>query len=88
MVLERVCARAKELRAVPVAVTFAPIPRAYFAPTPQLSSAREKIRALCDAGMERVLLLRFNAAMAATTAEDFIMRVLVERLAAREVLIG
>lgn len=87
-VLERVRERAGDLGATPVAVTFAPIPRAYFAEVPTLCSPREKIRALVDAGMQRVLLLRFNAAMAAMSAEDFIARVLVERLAAREVWIG
>ena len=87
-VLERVRERAADLRATPVAVTFAPIPRAYFAEVPQLASPREKIRALIGAGMERVLLLRFNAALAAMTAEDFIAKVLVERLRAREVWIG
>ena len=87
-VLERVRERAQNLHAVPVAVSFAPIPRTYFAEVPQLSSPREKIKALIDAGMERVLLLRFNAALAAMTAEEFIARVLVERLAAREVWIG
>lgn len=86
--LERARERAENLRAIPVAVTFAPIPRAYFAEVPQLTSPREKIEALIGAGMQRVLLLRFNAAMAATTAEDFIARILVERLAAREVWIG
>ena len=87
-VLERVRERAQGMRATPVAVTFAPIPRAYFAEVPQLNSPREKIRALIDAGMQRVLLLRFNAALARLSAEDFIARVLVERLAAREVWIG
>jgi riboflavin kinase/FMN adenylyltransferase len=87
-VLERVCERAQRLRATPVAVSFSPIPRAYFAEVPQLTSPREKIKALIDAGMERVLLLRFNAALAAMTAQDFVARVLVDRLAAREVWIG
>jgi riboflavin kinase/FMN adenylyltransferase len=87
-VLDRVGERAQKLHAVPVAVSFWPIPRAYFAEVPQLSSPRDKIKALIDAGMERVLLLRFNGALAAMTAEDFIARVLVERLAAREIWIG
>ena len=87
-VLERVRERAADLKSMPVAISFAPIPRAYFAEVPQLTSPREKIRALLDAGMERVLLLRFNAALAAMTAEDFIARVLVDRLRAREVWIG
>ena len=87
-VLERVRVRADELRASAVAVTFAPIPRAYFAEAPQLSSPREKIKALVDAGIDRILMLRFNAALAAMSAEDFIARILVERVAAREVWIG
>jgi riboflavin kinase/FMN adenylyltransferase len=87
-VLERVRGRAEHLRALPVAVSFSPIPRAYFAELPQLSSPREKIGALIASGMERVLLLRFNASMAAMAAEDFIASVLVERLAAREVWVG
>jgi riboflavin kinase/FMN adenylyltransferase len=88
MVLELVRERAQKLRATPVAISFAPIPRAYFAEVPQLTSPREKLRALLAAGMERVLLLRFNAALAAMTAEDFIARVLAERVAAREVWVG
>jgi len=87
-VLERVRARASDLRSTPVAVSFAPIPRAYFAEVPQLTSPREKIKALIDAGMQRVLLLRFNAQLADMTAEDFIARVLVDRLATREVWVG
>ncbi|HSE11630.1 MAG TPA: bifunctional riboflavin kinase/FAD synthetase [Rudaea sp.] len=88
-VLERVRARAEELRATPVAVTFAPIPRVFFGQAvPQLTTVREKIAALIDAGMQRVLLVRFNADFAAMSAEDFIQRVLVERLAAREVWVG
>ncbi len=87
-VLERVRERASDLKAMAVAVSFAPIPRAYFAEVPQLTSPREKICALGAAGMDGVLLLRFNAALAAMTAEDFIARVLVERLRAREVWIG
>jgi riboflavin kinase/FMN adenylyltransferase len=88
-VLDRVCARAEELHATPVAVTFAPIPRLYFGQdVPQLTTVREKIVALLGAGMQRVLVLRFNAEFAAMPAEDFIRRVLVNRLAAREVWVG
>jgi riboflavin kinase / FMN adenylyltransferase len=87
-VLERVVERAQDLRAVPVSVTFAPIPRAYFAEVPELTSVREKVQALIAAGMQRVLLLKFDAKMAMTSAGDFVSRVLVERLAAREVWVG
>jgi len=88
-VLDRVRARAEALHATPVAVTFAPIPRVYFGrDVPQLTTVREKLKALFGAGMQRVLMLRFNAELAAMSAEDFIAKVLVNRLAAREVWVG
>lgn len=89
-VLDHVCRRAAELNLDPAAISFEPIPREFFArgALARLSSAREKIDQLFAAGVERLLLLRFNAKLAAMSAEDFVADVLVARLAAREVLIG
>jgi riboflavin kinase/FMN adenylyltransferase len=71
-------------------VSFEPLPRAYFSPrpVPRISSVRDKLRGFAAAGMEQTLLLRFNRALTAMSAEDFVRRVLVERLAAREVWVG
>ena len=88
-VIDRVVAQAKSLAAMPIAVTFAPIPRAYFgAGVAQVTSAREKVDLLLKAGIERVLLLRFDASLAAMSAESFIEQIIVRRLAAKEVLVG
>lgn len=88
--LAEVCVRAAALGAVPTVVSFEPLPRAYFAkaPLPRISSTREKLAGFAAAGIEQALLLRFNAALTAMAAEDFVRRVLVERLAAREVWVG
>lgn len=88
--LAQVHERALALGVEPVVVSFEPLPRAYFSrePLPRLSSVREKLRGFDAAGMTQALLLRFNAALAAMSAEDFVRRVLVERLAAREVWVG
>ena len=88
--LAQVRERADELGLTPVAVSFEPLPRAYFSPepVPRLSSVREKLRGFDAAGMQEVLLLRFNGALTAMSAEDFVRRVLVDRLAAREVWVG
>jgi riboflavin kinase/FMN adenylyltransferase len=88
--LAQVCRRAHALGCTPVVVSFEPLPRAFFSaqPLPRLSSVREKLRGLAAAGMEQVLLLRFNTALTMMPAEDFVQRVLVERLAAREVWVG
>lgn len=89
-VLDHVCRRAAELNLDPAAVTFEPVPREFFArgALARLSSARDKIVNLFDAGITRLLMLRFDARLAAMSAEAFVAEVLVGRLAAREVLVG
>jgi len=88
--LAQVRERARELDCSPVVVSFEPLPRAFFSPepVPRLSSVREKLRGFDAAGMEHALLLRFNRELTAMPAADFVQRVLVDRLAAREVWVG
>ena len=90
-VLTRVRERAQALGLPSIVVSFEPLPREFFAPArkvPRLSSRREKIAQFVAAGIDRVLLLRFNAALAAMSARDFIERVLAARLNAKEVWVG
>ena len=88
--LRRVRERASACGLIPAVVSFEPLPRAFFSrtPLPRLSSLREKLCGFRDAGIERALLLRFDAALAAMGAEDFVREVLVERMNAREVWVG
>lgn len=74
-----------------LAISFAPIPREFFAHgalVPRLATVREKIEGFGECGIARVLLLRFDAALAAMSAEAFIEKVLVERSGAREIWVG
>jgi riboflavin kinase/FMN adenylyltransferase len=90
-VLARVRERAQAAGLLSVAASFEPLPREFFAharKVPRLSSAREKIAQFAEAQIDRVLLLRFNAALAAMSAQDFVERVLVARLNAKEVWVG
>jgi riboflavin kinase/FMN adenylyltransferase len=88
--LTHVRKRAQTLGCAPVVVSFEPLPRAFFSTEPlaRLSSVREKLKGFAAAGMEQALLLRFNRALTAVSAEDFVQRVLVDRLATREVWVG
>lgn len=84
-------AQAQARRLDTVALSFEPLPRAYFAPSSppaRLTPARSKFELLCAAGADAVGLLRFNTALAAMSAEDFVERVLVRGLAARVVCVG
>ncbi len=88
--LAQVRERAQALGCQPAVVSFEPLPRAYFSPSPvaRLSSVREKLQGFAAAGMAQTLLLRFNRALTAMSAEDFVRAVLVARLGTREVWVG
>ncbi|HET7266990.1 MAG TPA: bifunctional riboflavin kinase/FAD synthetase [Oleiagrimonas sp.] len=88
--LAEVRGRASALDCLPAAISFEPLPRAYFSrrPLPRLGSPRDKIEGMHAAGIERLLLLRFNHALTAMSGEDFVRKVLVERMHAREVWVG
>lgn len=75
----------------PVVISFEPTPREFFAPAaapPRLTGLREKFDMLESHGMQYLLLLRFNRALAELSAEDFIRKVLVDGLHIRHLLIG
>lgn len=83
--------RARGLDLPAVALSFEPLPREFFSkelPPPRLTLARAKAQGLSSLGCDGIGLLRFDSRMAAMSAEDFVRRVLVGRLQAREVWIG
>lgn len=89
--LARVRERASARGMAPLAVSFEPIPREFFArgaPVPRLAGAREKIAHLRSAGMSALLSLRFDAALAAMSAESFVEEILLRRCGVRELWIG
>ena len=84
-------ARARALGVAAVALSFEPLPREFFAggaSPPRLQLPRMKLGELRALGVDHVGLLRFNAALAGLSPEDFVQRLLIERLNAREVWVG
>jgi riboflavin kinase/FMN adenylyltransferase len=84
-------ARARTLGLPAVALSFEPLPREYFAGAdqpPRLLLPRAKFEGLQALGMDMVGLLRFNAALASMSAQQFIDAILIGRLSAREVWVG
>lgn len=82
---------ARGLGAPLAVVTFEPHPRRFFRPEEppfQLTPLRSKARRFESLGVDTLLALRFDAAMARVAPEAFIDKVLAQGLAARHLTIG
>lgn len=89
--VQRAVERARALGVPAVALSFEPLPREFFAgdsPPPRLQLPRMKLAEFRRLGIGLTGLLRFNAAMARLSPEDFVQCLLVSRLRAREVWVG
>ena len=84
-------ARGRELTRKTAVLTFEPHPRAVFNPGEpvfRLSDETAKVRLLASTGLDGVIVMRFDAALAALSAEDFVRKILVERFAVAGVVVG
>jgi riboflavin kinase / FMN adenylyltransferase len=82
---------AKDLQRPLAALVFEPYPREFFRPHEEpfrLTPFRAKARLLSEAGIEILIVLTFDAEMAARLAQDFVMDVLVTELQIAHVVVG
>lgn len=79
-------------RNLPLCVmTFEPHPKEFFAPSKapaRISNLRDKLEALRQCGVDRVVVEHFNARFAVQTPDEFIRDILVNGLHARWILVG
>jgi len=90
-VIEAALARAAALDGPAIAITFEPHPRKVLRPSDpvfRLTDETSKLRLLAATGLDGALVLTFDAAFAALTAEQFVARILVGRLGIRGATIG
>jgi riboflavin kinase/FMN adenylyltransferase len=83
--------RARKLGRKAAALTFAPHPRLFLRPQEplfQLSKERDKLRLLAATGLGGAIVMRFDAALAATSAADFIEKILVGKFGIGGAAIG
>ena len=83
--------QAQTLGVKTTAMTFEPHPHEFFSPQnapPRLLRWRDKLEKLTEAGVDQVFSLRFNQALAQTSAEDFVKKYLVDGLGVQHVVIG
>jgi len=90
-VIARVGQLARQRAAVASVVTFDPHPATVLAPESaplQLGTMSQRLEGLAALGIERVRVLRFDAALASETARSFVERVLVRQMRACDVVVG
>jgi len=89
--LDTLCINAERLGVPPALLTFEPHPlealRPEQAPT-RITPLRDKLAALADTPLARVLVARFGPDLSGMSAEAFIETLLIERLGVRFLLIG
>jgi len=91
VLLAKLRTKSKQLQLPSLAIIFEPQPNEYFMSqgvTARLMRFREKIEALQDQGVDRVLCLKFDHHLARQTAPAFIQQVLWEKLAIKYILVG
>jgi riboflavin kinase/FMN adenylyltransferase len=85
-ILSAVCAEARERNARAVAITFDPHPEQVLRPAraPQLiTPLAERVRLLSETGVDAILVLPFDAALAGLSPREFVERILVGALGIR-----
>jgi riboflavin kinase/FMN adenylyltransferase len=83
--------RAEALGRKAAALTFTPHPRLFLRPQEplfQLSSESAKLRLLAASGLDGAIVMKFDAALAATSAEDFVANILARVLGIGGAAIG
>jgi riboflavin kinase/FMN adenylyltransferase len=83
--------RAAEFGKPAAALTFAPHPRVFLRPQDphfQLNDERSKLRLMSGAGLDGAIIMTFNQALASTSAEDFIVKILRGRFAISGAVLG
>ena len=89
--ISRLVQKSKALGVSAVVITFHPYPSEYFQPNKpfiRLQRFSEKLAWFADRGVDTVVCLRFNAALAHLPAETFIQRFLHEQWRAYHVIVG
>jgi riboflavin kinase/FMN adenylyltransferase len=84
-------ARAAEFGKPAAALTFAPHPRVFLRPQDphfQLNDERSKLRLLAATGLDGAIIMTFNQALASTTAQDFVGKILRGRFGISGAAIG
>jgi len=90
-ILSTVLKRAKEIKGPPMVITFDPHPMMVIAPERKikiLTTLEEKAKLMDDIGIKVFLCIKFTKEFSNMLPDDFIRDVLVEKINAKEIIVG
>ena len=89
-VIKTLLAKCQELEAPSTVITFEPLAKEFFAPesVSRLSSIEDRASKLFELGVDRVLVIEFDADFASYTPNGFIQDVLVQGLGVKYLCVG
>jgi riboflavin kinase/FMN adenylyltransferase len=90
-IVNRALARAAELRLPTVGITFDPLPESVLRPQESLAmltTVRRRVELLGSLGLDAVWVVPFSLEFAQLSPEEFVQRILVEKLHAVDVVVG
>lgn len=94
VILNRLKVLAREVEGESVVITFHPHPRKVLYPDTLgkelklISSQREKIKLLEEAGIDHVIIVEFNIRFSKISSKDFVNKLLLKKLGARIIIVG
>ncbi len=91
VLLSNVVKTAKSLHLPSTVITFEPQPLEYLVPkksVPRLTRLREKFYLLSKAGIDNVLIIRFDEDFARLSADEFIQSLLIDKLKVKHLIVG
>ena len=83
--------KAAELKVPSLVMLFEPQPHEFFAKAdalPRLMRLREKVEALLELGVDKVLCVKFSRAFRSLTADEFVRQILVATLNVKHLVVG
>jgi riboflavin kinase/FMN adenylyltransferase len=89
--LKRLSSYAEQNELKTCVLTFDPHPKEFFTPShapSRIYSLRDKLLALKDCGIDRVVVEHFNANFAKITADEFVEKILIQGLNAKYIVVG
>lgn len=88
-IIEHLHQQGERLNLPTLLATFEPLPQEFFGKKfARLTRLREKLQLFKSFQLDRVLVLRFDHALANLSAEDFVKQIIVDALGARYVVVG